>query len=317
MVLSIRTTEGIHRWLCNDCSVIYRDNICVDKQTSTSVLLMSLYMTPSRLSEDVWSEAWETLHPQQYARLFRGGTESIVLTDVREMNTVWIFKIQGSSGMCYLIRVNKTTRKAKCDCPDTRSHPGNTCKHICWLVFVLLKLTDLEILAHGTLPESVVTRFDCFSLLAASVPPAPRPMPMPDLSLYASRTPANMSPRDTSISASTPSSSRGVQIFQFALDPESRDPGIVGSIDFTSADPESDDECDEDPEIQGSVFLEGFGGCAPPADAECCVCYEDFESGDESKIVHCPGCRNHFHALCILQWMARGKDSCPLCRHHK
>ena len=277
---------------------------------------MSSYITPSRLSEDVWGEAYETLHPEQYARLFRGATEDIALTDVQETSTVWIFKIQGSSGMFYLIRVDKTTRKAKCNCPDTRNHPGNACKHVCWLVFVLLKLTDLCILADGTLPESVVARFDRSALLALamfSVPPAPRPVP--DFSLYASRTPADM-PQDSSISASTPSSSRGVQIFQFALDPESRDP--EGSIDFAFADPSSliADEYDEDPEVQGSVFLDGFGGRAPPADAECCVCYEHLGSGDESKIVHCPGCRNHFHALCILQWMARGKNSCPLCRHH-
>lgn len=68
--------------------------------------------------------------------------------------------------------------------------------------------------------------------------------------------------------------------------------------------------------LSTTVFLDGFGGHAPVAGAECCVCYEDLGSEDESKCVHCPGCCNHFHSLCIMQWLAQGQDSCPLCRHH-
>lgn len=265
------------------------------------VLPMSTYLTTSRVSEDVLDEARETLHPQQYARLFRGGTEDISLLNFLEGVTVWMFMIQASSGAEYMITVDKSTMKVTCNCPDA-SHTHTLCKHVCWFVFVLLEMTDLRVFVDHALPASVANQRFNQTLLPAGARHA-------------------LSPADISVSAS----SRGPQYFQFALDPESSFGTQIGTVQSVMEDSDvpfpdhltSDHGSDEDPELQGSVFLDGHGGSAPPGDAECCVCYEDLGSEDETKIVHCPGCRNHFHALCILQWMARGKNSCPLCRHHK
>ena len=244
------------------------------------VLPMSTYLTTSRVSEDVLDEARETLPPQQYARLFRGGTEDISLLVFLEGVTVWRFMIQASTGAECLITVDKSTMKVTCNCPDA-SHTHTLCKHVCWFVFVLLEMTDLGVFVDHAIPASVANQRFNQTLLPAGARPA-------------------LSPADISVSAS----SRGQQYFHFALDPESSFGTQISTVQSVM----------EDSDVP---FPDHLTSALSGADAECCVCYEDLGSEDEMKIVHCPGCRNHFHALCILQWMARGKNSCPLCRHHK
>ena len=168
---------------------------------------MSFYMTPTGLFEHVWNSARETLHPQQYTRLFRGVTEDIRLLKFVEAATVWMFMIQASSGSLYMIRNNKATRHAECSRPDARNQPDMACKHVCWLVFVLFKLTDLGVLADGAVPEPVVTGLDRKTLLATSVQTATRPVPnMGYLGLFAG-TPASR--RTPAGEAGVPTISRG------------------------------------------------------------------------------------------------------------
>ncbi|XP_039010411.1 E3 ubiquitin protein ligase RIE1-like [Hibiscus syriacus] len=48
-----------------------------------------------------------------------------------------------------------------------------------------------------------------------------------------------------------------------------------------------------------------------PDDAECCICLNSYEDGEE---LHSLPCNHHFHSTCIVKWL-KMKATCPLCKH--
>ena len=207
-------------------------------------------------------QACDSLSGPQGARFLRGGDEEIGLQDVKETAMKWMFMIRASSGRHYIIRVKKRIFKVQCNCPDAENHPWIACKHTCWLVFGLYGLTDVSILRNITLPESIVRNSDRVTLLATRF-----------------RCPLT----DTESDIETDSD--GEDLFNSLM---LHDTGVINSYN------------DTDRELQAilrkrTAFLDGFGGHAPEADAECSVCYEDLQAEYECNCVHCPGCHNHFH----------------------
>lgn len=49
-------------------------------------------------------------------------------------------------------------------------------------------------------------------------------------------------------------------------------------------------------------------------DGECALCIDNYEVDDE-VVWSDLECRHAFHKDCILQWLAKGKKRCPICRH--
>jgi hypothetical protein len=45
---------------------------------------------------------------------------------------------------------------------------------------------------------------------------------------------------------------------------------------------------------------------------ECPICFAEFESSDEVRILRCPQ-RHYFHTACIDPWLLSQKNACPLC----
>ncbi|KAE8653724.1 E3 ubiquitin protein ligase RIE1 [Hibiscus syriacus] len=48
-----------------------------------------------------------------------------------------------------------------------------------------------------------------------------------------------------------------------------------------------------------------------PEDAECCICLNLYQDGEE---LHSLPCNHHFHSTCIVKWL-KMKATCPLCKH--
>ena len=58
---------------------------------------------------------------------------------------------------------------------------------------------------------------------------------------------------------------------------------------------------------------EGGDEPAKKLDGSCPICFDDFESSDESKCEWCSTCKNPIHKACLGIWL-RQKQNCPLCR---
>ena len=48
-------------------------------------------------------------------------------------------------------------------------------------------------------------------------------------------------------------------------------------------------------------------------DEECIVCFEQFSLNRITDLEACPGCKHHYHAYCINDWLER-EGTCPMCR---
>lgn len=106
------------------------------------------------------TEAQVMHHPripwQQFERFRRGTVHSsraFALLNVIKLTDGMAFHMSGESG-CYFIRFVldscPTTTSVRCNCPD--HYPG-LCKHICWLVFKVLKHDDPDIFRTGRFPK--------------------------------------------------------------------------------------------------------------------------------------------------------------------
>lgn len=49
------------------------------------------------------------------------------------------------------------------------------------------------------------------------------------------------------------------------------------------------------------------------AETTCTICYEDFKPGDQVTQLKCNEA-HLFHTDCIIEWISRGENTCPLCR---
>jgi len=49
------------------------------------------------------------------------------------------------------------------------------------------------------------------------------------------------------------------------------------------------------------------------AETTCTICYEDFKPGDKVTQLKCNEA-HLFHTDCIIEWISRGENTCPLCR---
>ena len=45
----------------------------------------------------------------------------------------------------------------------------------------------------------------------------------------------------------------------------------------------------------------------------CCICYVEYENTDEVTKLECDP-KHYFHTECIVAWINRGNNSCPICR---
>jgi len=52
----------------------------------------------------------------------------------------------------------------------------------------------------------------------------------------------------------------------------------------------------------------------PNHDAECCICLECYEPGEVICASKSEECNHVFHKECLMHWMMKGNDRCPLCR---
>ena len=70
----------------------------------------------------------------QQARISRGREQKFYLLDVTEgEGECYAFKISGSTGNVYTVRILKATMDGGCDCPDNKLRPALFCKHMCFL----------------------------------------------------------------------------------------------------------------------------------------------------------------------------------------
>ena len=54
------------------------------------------------------------------------------------------------------------------------------------------------------------------------------------------------------------------------------------------------------------------GGSGNFTEASCPICLEDFEEGDEVRLL--PRCCHCFHVACVDHWLLDHKENCPVCR---
>eukprot|EP00980_Cylindrotheca_fusiformis_P028229 scaffold22588_cov114-Cylindrotheca_fusiformis.AAC.1 len=52
----------------------------------------------------------------------------------------------------------------------------------------------------------------------------------------------------------------------------------------------------------------------PAPEDECCICLERYQPGDAICASKATECHHIFHQDCVLEWMMRNHDCCPLCR---
>lgn len=95
---------------------------------------------------------------QQLRRVQKVFTESFYVLDVNRSLTGSIsYSISGSRLDVYTITVAQSTA-IRCNCPDSKSHArrhGCLCKHICFLLLRVLKVTDDQPFYNGTVPTSL------------------------------------------------------------------------------------------------------------------------------------------------------------------
>ncbi|CAA7033057.1 unnamed protein product [Microthlaspi erraticum] len=46
----------------------------------------------------------------------------------------------------------------------------------------------------------------------------------------------------------------------------------------------------------------------------CAICLEKLSESETNPICKLPGCTHEFHEECVIKWLGRQHDSCPLCR---
>ena len=49
------------------------------------------------------------------------------------------------------------------------------------------------------------------------------------------------------------------------------------------------------------------------AEPTCTICYDDFKQGDKVTQLKCNEA-HIYHTDCIIEWISRGENTCPLCR---
>ncbi|KAL3938401.1 MAG: hypothetical protein SGBAC_006682 [Bacillariaceae sp.] len=52
----------------------------------------------------------------------------------------------------------------------------------------------------------------------------------------------------------------------------------------------------------------------PSHDAECCICLDHYEQGEIICASKSEECNHVFHKECLMDWMMKNNDRCPLCR---
>jgi hypothetical protein len=47
----------------------------------------------------------------------------------------------------------------------------------------------------------------------------------------------------------------------------------------------------------------------------CAICLEDYEEEEEEEeeVVAKLECEHHYHARCVMRWVAGGRPTCPVC----
>lgn len=53
-------------------------------------------------------------------------------------------------------------------------------------------------------------------------------------------------------------------------------------------------------------------GASGESAVECSICLDD--NDEETRVVRLPDCDHHFHDRCIIGWLGRGHNACPVCR---
>ncbi|KAF8720969.1 hypothetical protein HU200_023376 [Digitaria exilis] len=67
-------------------------------------------------------------------------------------------------------------------------------------------------------------------------------------------------------------------------------------------------------DLKKQTFRATTGGCGGGGGgAECSICLEGFEDGEEVSVIPCSH-RHGFHPACITKWLGRS-NMCPICRH--
>ena len=47
----------------------------------------------------------------------------------------------------------------------------------------------------------------------------------------------------------------------------------------------------------------------------CPICHDEYQEDDQIAFSDNDECKHHFHTDCIMEWMMKGNDDCPMCRN--
>lgn len=197
------------------------------------------------------------------------------LLDVERNPDNYTLSISGRSTNIYEVKIDETTRKVSCSCPDGIGycqHNNTICKHA---YFVLIKVLMLKELASET------SNFFETNQLSET-----------EKEMAFSRLYSVWENRE---GAADYMNTDFINQFQTHKDKkrEIEEAALTG------------DGTDD--------ILEKFKvNTVPEGQEACLVCYCEMEKPEET--VRCPDCRKVFHSSCLQRWFDTGKDTCVHCR---
>ncbi|TNV73002.1 hypothetical protein FGO68_gene17543 [Halteria grandinella] len=66
-------------------------------------------------------------------------------------------------------------------------------------------------------------------------------------------------------------------------------------------------------QVVDSLTREKFSSGAFNNDLQCPICYVEYDPADEITQLSCDP-KHYFHNDCIVAWISKGNNSCPMCR---
>lgn len=96
---------------------------------------------------------------------------------------------------------------------------------------------------------------------------------------------------------------------------------FVGSLVWckTIYDERNEPTEEEKREIKRTTLRQHFTNTKAPKTEElpisCPICHEEYNEDDQIAWSDNDECKHHFHTDCIMEWMMKGNDDCPMCRN--